>query len=117
MSRGRDALLALATLTLVIAISFANGAPDRRFEPLPALAGVVGALVAELFLFRYQRTTQRLWAQRRVRVGAVAGAVLVVGGAALSGLTVVGVVLAWGLVGYLALLGGIAARERVAKNR
>jgi len=114
VSRRRDALLALATLTLLLAISFATETTGRLSEPLPAVAGIIGTLLSELLLLRFRRRVRSLWGWRWVRFGAVGAVFLVTGVAMASGATFVLAVLAWGLVAYLSLLGGIAARERAA---
>lgn len=117
MSRRHDALLALLTLTLVVAISFATGSATLLLEPAPAVVGVVSALLAELGLQQFRQTVRRLWARRRVRVAAIGCVLLVVSGAVVSGTAVVVAVLAWGLVGYLTLLGVVVTGERVARTR
>lgn len=117
MSRRSDALLALATLTLLTAISIATGTTSRLAEPVPAVTGVGGMLLLELLLVRFRQTTRRLWAQRQVRIVAVGCVLLGASGAVALGAAVVIAVLAWGLLGYLALLGGVVARERTVANR
>lgn len=116
MSRRRDGLLALVTLTPILAISFATGTATRLAEPLPAVVGVVGTLLVELLLLRFEVPVRSLWSRPPVRVGAVGAVLLVAGMATVSGGAVVVTALAWGLLAYLALLGGVVAREHAVGN-
>lgn len=106
MSRRRDAALALLVLGPTVAV----GGP---FDPAAAGAGAVGALALELALSRHRALVRRVWERRSVQAGAVVAAL--VGGAALTRVvgSAVPSALAGGLVAYLALLGALAARDRV----
>jgi hypothetical protein len=114
VSRRRDALLALVTLTPLLAISLATGPAARLGEPRPAVVGVVGTLLVELVLRRSKRASQALWSRRCVRVAGVGAVLFVAGAATASGKTFVVTALVWGLLAYLVLLGGVVAGEHAA---
>jgi hypothetical protein len=102
--RHRDGLLALATCTLLVAISIRARHVDALFAPLPALTGVVGSLTLELLLLRYPERTRALWERPVVRVAAVL-ATIATGLFAWRSAPWLLAVLVWGLFAYLMLLG------------
>lgn len=106
--RRRDGLLALATCTLLVAISILAGRTAVLAAPLPALAGVVGSLALEVLLLRYPDRTRALWEQPRVQTAGVIATLAVGLLAWLVAPWLLGT-LVWGLLAYLALLGVVVA--------
>lgn len=110
MSRRRDAALALAVLGPVV---WAGVALDAPLDPVAAAVGAAGALLLELALLRRRALVRRGWERPGVQAGSAAGAL--VGAAVLTHVAGPRVltVLAGGLGAYLALLGTLAARDRL----
>jgi hypothetical protein len=108
--RGADAGLAAVALSVVVAAALWA---DVRGRPVALGAGVAGALVVESVLQRRQSAVRRAWARGRVKAAVVvaflAVVALSVAVAPAAGLSL----LAGGLVGYLALLAGVAVGTRV----
>jgi hypothetical protein len=100
----RDGLLALATCTLLVAISIQARQVDALFGSRAAVTGVVGALMLELLLLRYPERTRGLWERSVVRAAAVLVTVAT-GLFAWWSAPWLLAVLVWGLLAYLVLLG------------
>ena len=108
----RDGLLALVTLTLLVAISIRAGVTERLFDPTIASVGLVGMCILEAVLLRYPDWTRAVWERRSVRCVAVFGTVTV--GFAATGTSTGALVLGalvWGLLGYLLLLAVVVCHE------
>jgi len=100
-----DAGLAAGGLAAVVAVALGLGVPGR---PSALAAGVAGALVLEFVLARRRTAVRQVWARQRTKAAAAA---VFLAGLALAALLAPAVglsLLAGGLVGYLALLGGVA---------
>lgn len=104
-ARHRDALLALGTCTLLIAISIRAETTATLVDPLAAVVGIIGTIVVESVLHRYHAATRAVWERRWVQVTAV---VSIVGAAIVVVRTAVGAtvlsVLVWGLLAYIGML-------------
>jgi MFS superfamily sulfate permease-like transporter len=101
--RRRDGLLALATCTLLVAISIRAGHASVLLDPGSALTGIVGSLALELLLSQCPERTRRLWERPTVQAAGVL-ATLAAGLLAWQLAPWLLAVLVWGLVAYLALL-------------
>lgn len=107
MGRERLADAGLGAAALVVVLLTA-GALEVRGHTLPLAAGVGGALVAEFALQRRRAAVRRAWA-RPVTKAATIGAFLAALALSLAVAPTTGLsLLAGGLVGYLALLTGVA---------
>ena len=106
--RVRDGLFALVGLAVLLWIGLATSGAAAFLDPATALAGVLVAALVEAWFLRSPERALALWDRRGVPAVALcvllAGAVLAVRSA-----TWVIPVLAWGLVGYLALLACLLA--------
>jgi|APHM01.1.fsa_nt_gi hypothetical protein len=102
----RDGLLATTALAVLLGVLLLEGTTEMLWRPIPAVAGVLGALVIEFGFLRY-RSVPRWWDHSAVQFGGLV-AVLVSGmvGYITVGAPVV-VALCWGLVTYFLLLGAV----------
>jgi len=111
-ARLADAGLAAAALLAVVVAAAALGV---RARPVGLVAGVAAAVALEAALQRRHAAVRRAWARPAVKAGAVVAFLAGLGGAAVlapaAGLSA----LAGGLVGYLALLSGVAVGDAVGK--
>ena len=102
----QDGLLATTALAALLGVLLAEGTVWVLWRPVPAGAGVIGALVVEFAFLRYRSVSGR-WDHPAVRLSGLA--VVLSGG--LAGYLVVGApavaVLCWGLVTYFLLLGAV----------
>ncbi len=99
----RDGLLAAVALAALVGLLIVDGTTGALWQPIPAIAGVLGALLIELGFLRYPLAT--LWERPVVQLGALVA--VVVGGAwtyQAAGPAAVGS-LCWGLLTYFFLLG------------
>lgn len=109
----RDGVLAVATCTVLVAVSLRSGVGrDALVEPLPAAVGCVGMVVLEVGLLRVPDLTRRVWERPAVQAGSVLGVVLVGWVAASTGAAWLLGAFVWGLFAYVGLVGIVLALGR-----
>lgn len=108
-----DAGLAAGGLVAVLAAAVAAGVEGH---PTALAAGVASALVAEFLLQRRQAAVRRAWARPRTKVAAAGTFVVVLVLSAAVAPAPALSLLAGGLLGYLALLAGIAVGDAVRES-
>jgi hypothetical protein len=105
----RDGLLALLAMGGLLPMLRRRDRLDALLSPGAVVAGVGGAVGLEAVLLRHAERTRALWHRRSVRVASLLGTVL-------AGRELIRrsdpravAALCWGLLAYLAMLGGVLA--------
>jgi len=102
----RDASLAVVALVTLLALLAAESALNALWRPVPAAAGVVGALLLELWFLR-SGTLARRWERPSVHLGSLVAVVASGIWAYVTAGPPVVATLCWGLLTYFALLGTV----------
>jgi hypothetical protein len=104
----RDAVLAAVALAVLLGLLVVDRTTGTLLGPVPAVSGVLGALLIELGFLRYPAITG-LWERPAVQFGSVVA--VVAGGTWAYGIVgpPVVAVLCWGLLTYFLLLGAVLA--------
>jgi hypothetical protein len=104
----RDAVLAAVALAVLLGLLVVDRTTGTLLGPVPAVSGILGALLIELGFLRYPAITG-LWERPAVQFGSVVA--VVAGGTWAYGIIgpPVVAVLCWGLLTYFLLLGAVLA--------
>lgn len=106
----RDGLLAIAACALMLLGVVTFDIDTRRLaDPLLMSGGCVGMVCIELLLLRVPDLTRRLWGRPVVRIVSTLGVVAGGGFAVAVGAAWALVLLIWGLLAYIVLVGVVAA--------